>query len=240
MPNACSIRVHGVVQGVGFRPFVYRLARENTLAGWVLNGDQGVEIHLEGDDRKMEAFVREMRSKPPAAASIAEVEVEPALCEGLTGFTIRESHHSERPTVRVSSDLPICEDCLRECFDPENPRYEYPYINCTNCGPRYSVVIALPYDRVNTTMRGVAAGRLLRHGISRSGKPPVSRAARRLPDLWAKFFFDSGSRQSRRRLCGNSASRGTSPRWQDRRRQGPGRISPRLRRTESPLKCSSA
>jgi hydrogenase maturation protein HypF len=153
MPNACSIRVHGIVQGVGFRPFVYRLARENTLAGWVLNGDQGVEIHLEGDNRNMEAFVREMRSKPPAAASISDVEVEPALCEGLTGFTIRESHHAERPTVRVSPDLPICEDCLRECFDPENARYEYPYINCTNCGPRYSVVIALPYDRANTTMR---------------------------------------------------------------------------------------
>ena len=153
MTIACSIRVRGVVQGVGFRPFVYRLARENTLAGWVLNGDQGVEIHLEGDDRNMEAFVREMRSKPPAAASISDVEVEPALCEGLIGFTIRESHHEERPTVRVSPDLPICEDCLRECFDPENPRYEYPYINCTNCGPRYSVVIALPYDRLNTTMR---------------------------------------------------------------------------------------
>src|SRR5246127_975529 len=153
MPNACSIRVRGIVQGVGFRPFVYRLARENKLAGWVLNCDQGVEIHLEGDDRKMEAFVREMRSKPPEAASISDVEVEPALCEGLTGFTIRESLHAERPTVRVSPDLPICEDCLRECFDPQNPRYEYPYINCTNCGPRYSVVIALPYDRVNTTMR---------------------------------------------------------------------------------------
>ena len=153
MPIACFIRVHGVVQGVGFRPFVYRLAREKTLAGWVLNGDQGVEIHLEGDDRKMEAFVREMRSKAPAAASISDVEVEPALCEGLAEFTIREGDHAERPTVRISPDLPICEDCLRECFDPENPRYEYPYINCTNCGPRYSVVIALPYDRVKTTMR---------------------------------------------------------------------------------------
>jgi hydrogenase maturation protein HypF len=153
MANACFIRVRGVVQGVGFRPFVYRLAYANTLAGWVLNGDQGVEIHLEGDNQDMEAFVREMRTKPPAAASISDVEVEPALCEGLTGFTIRESHHIERPTVRVSPDLPICEDCLKECFDPDNPRHRYPYINCTNCGPRYSVVIALPYDRVNTTMR---------------------------------------------------------------------------------------
>ncbi|HZC43939.1 MAG TPA: carbamoyltransferase HypF, partial [Acidobacteriaceae bacterium] len=153
MANACSIRVRGVVQGVGFRPFVYRLAHANTLAGWVLNGDQGVEIHLEGDDHAMEAFVREMRAKPPAAATIADVEVEPALCEGLTGFTIRESYRSERPTVRVSPDLPVCEDCLKECFDPADRRYRYPYINCTNCGPRYSVIIALPYDRINTTMR---------------------------------------------------------------------------------------
>jgi hydrogenase maturation protein HypF len=153
MTNACSIRVRGVVQGVGFRPFVYRLARANTLSGWVLNGDQGVEIHLEGDDEAMETFVREMRSKPPAAASISDIEVEPAVWEGLTSFTIRESHHSERTTVRVSPDLPVCEDCLRECFDRDDQRYQYPYINCTNCGPRYSVVLALPYDRVNTTMR---------------------------------------------------------------------------------------
>jgi hydrogenase maturation protein HypF len=153
MVNACSIRVRGVVQGVGFRPFVYRLAHANTLAGWVLNGDQGVEIHLEGDDHAIEAFVREMRNRPPAAATISDVEVEPALCEGLTGFAIRESYRSERPTVRVSPDLPICEDCLRECFDPTDPRYRYPYINCTNCGPRFSVIMALPYDRINTTMR---------------------------------------------------------------------------------------
>jgi hydrogenase maturation protein HypF len=153
MANACSIRVRGVVQGVGFRPFVYRLARANTLTGWVLNGDQGVEIHLEGADQDMESFVRQMQSKPPAAASISDVEVGSAPCEGLTGFTIRESHQTERPTVRVSPDLPICEDCLKECFDSENPRYHYPYINCTNCGPRYSVVISLPYDRANTTMQ---------------------------------------------------------------------------------------
>ena len=106
MANACSIRVRGIVQGVGFRPFVYRLAHANTLAGWVLNGDQGVEIHLEGDDHAMQTFVQEMRTKPPAAASISDVEVTPALYEGLTGFTIRESHHTNGPTVRISPDLP--------------------------------------------------------------------------------------------------------------------------------------
>jgi hydrogenase maturation protein HypF len=153
MANACSIRVRGVVQGVGFRPFVYRLARANALAGWVLNGDQGVEIHLEGAERDMEAFVREMRSKHPPASTISEIAVEAAPCEGLDRFTIRESHHTGRPTVHVAPDLPVCEDCLKECFDPSDQRYRYPYINCTNCGPRYSVILALPYDRVNTTMR---------------------------------------------------------------------------------------
>jgi hydrogenase maturation protein HypF len=153
MASACSIRVRGVVQGVGFRPFVYRLAYANALAGWVLNGDQGVEIHLEGAERDMEAFVQEMRSKHPSASTVSEVEVEPALCEGLSEFTIRESHRAGRPTVHVSPDLPVCEDCLKECFDPSDRRYRYPYINCTNCGPRYSVILALPYDRANTTMR---------------------------------------------------------------------------------------
>src|SRR5271156_6519511 len=153
MATACSIRVRGVVQGVGFRPFVYRLAQANALTGWVLNGDQGVEIHLEGTEDDLAAFVREMRMRPPAAAELTEVEVESAPCEGLREFTIRESERWDRPTVRVSPDLPICDECLAELFDPLDRRYGFPYINCTNCGPRYSVIRALPYDRPNSTMR---------------------------------------------------------------------------------------
>jgi hydrogenase maturation protein HypF len=152
MTSACSIRVRGVVQGVGFRPFVYRLAQRKMLAGWVLNGEQGVEIHLEGPEPDLEAFVQEMRIRPPAASNIAAIEIEPAPYEGWSGFTIRESQRAERPTVRVSPDLPVCQDCLKELFDPSDRRYRYPYINCTNCGPRYSVILALPYDRPNTTM----------------------------------------------------------------------------------------
>ncbi|MGA7316380.1 MAG: carbamoyltransferase HypF [Silvibacterium sp.] len=150
--TACSIRVRGVVQGVGFRPFVYRLAHANMLTGWVLNGDQGVEIHLEGAEEDLAAFVREMRLQPPAAAKLTEIEVESAPCEGLSEFIIRESERRDRPTVRVSPDLPICEECLAELFNPSDRRYGYPYINCTNCGPRYSVILALPYDRPKTTM----------------------------------------------------------------------------------------
>jgi hydrogenase maturation protein HypF len=152
MASACSIRVRGVVQGVGFRPFVYRLALENTLAGWVLNGEEGVEIHLEGAEQSLDAFVHDLKIHPPPAASIAEIQVAPAALVGLKEFTIRTSTSAEHPTVRISPDLPMCEDCLQELFDPANPRYLYPYINCTNCGPRYSVVRSLPYDRCNTTM----------------------------------------------------------------------------------------
>jgi hydrogenase maturation protein HypF len=159
MATACSIRVRGVVQGVGFRPFVYRLAQAHMLSGWVLNGERGVEIHLEGSEEEVAAFVEEMRNKPPVAAQIAEIEVEPASCEGLERFTIRESERLGRPTVRVSPDLPVCDECLVELFDPSDQRFGYPYINCTNCGPRYSVILALPYDRPNTTMRKWAMDR---------------------------------------------------------------------------------
>jgi hydrogenase maturation protein HypF len=153
MASACSIRVRGVVQGVGFRPFVYRLARANTLGGWVLNGEEGVEIYLEGAEQGLQAFVRQMKMQPPPAARIAEMEVQEVAPLGVNGFTIRESHRRMRPTVRISPDLPVCEDCLEELFDPRNRRHGYPYINCTNCGPRYTVVLGLPYDRGSTTMK---------------------------------------------------------------------------------------
>src|SRR5271168_5421373 len=153
MAGACSIRVRGVVQGVGFRPFVYRLACANTLNGWVLNAEEGVEIHLEGAETGLEAFVHTLKTQPPPAASIAEIQVEAAEHIGLREFTIRSSARREHPTVRISPDLPVCDACLAELFDPTHPRYLYPYINCTNCGPRYSVVLSLPYDRPNTTMR---------------------------------------------------------------------------------------
>lgn len=151
--SACSIRVRGVVQGVGFRPFVYRLATTNALAGWVLNGDQGVEIHLEGSQQSLQDFIKDLKSSPPQAAQIAAVEVVEAQPEGLNDFTIRESVRLDRPTVRISPDLPVCTACLVELFDPTDPRYLYPYINCTNCGPRYTIIRELPYDRPNTTMK---------------------------------------------------------------------------------------
>jgi len=153
MRSARSIRVRGVVQGVGFRPFIYRLAQEHGLAGWVLNGEEGVAIYAEGPEQKLATFTEEIRTQAPPAAAISDIEVQPAEPSGLTGFTIRESERRERPTVRISPDLPVCDLCLQELSDPANPRYQYPYINCTNCGPRYTVILALPYDRPNTTMK---------------------------------------------------------------------------------------
>jgi hydrogenase maturation protein HypF len=152
MANAYSIKVAGVVQGVGFRPFVYRLARANGLTGWVLNAEEGVEIHLEGPEEPMKIFLEELQSQPPPAATIVTVRVVPAIAGGFTEFEIRTSSRAKSPTVRISPDLPVCEDCLRELFDSRDPRYHYPYINCTNCGPRYSIIRSLPYDRGNTTM----------------------------------------------------------------------------------------
>jgi len=153
MASACLIKVRGVVQGVGFRPFVYRIATELKLSGWVLNGEEGVAIHLEGDEPAVQSFLDRLRRDAPPASRIVEIEVAPTAAEGFQQFTIKESERTRRPTVRISPDLPVCDECLGELADSANRRYQYPYINCTNCGPRYTVILALPYDRPNTTMK---------------------------------------------------------------------------------------
>src|ERR1700751_4322899 len=130
--GACLIRVRGVVQGVGFRPFVYRLARANALCGWVLNQENGVEIHVEGCDASVEAFVSRLKTERPAAAEISSLEIFRSEPAGFAEFIIRESLRSGPPSVSISPDLPVCEECLAELFDPQNRRYLYPYINCTN------------------------------------------------------------------------------------------------------------
>lgn len=147
------IRVRGVVQGVGFRPFVYRLAQANGLCGWVLNGGSGVEIHVEGPDSAIDSFIASLRQDHPPAAQISSLEISATTIEHGGAFLIRDSELSASPSVRISPDLPICNECLAELFDPADPRFLYPYINCTNCGPRFSVIESLPYDRARTTMR---------------------------------------------------------------------------------------
>jgi hydrogenase maturation protein HypF len=150
--RARLICVRGTVQGVGFRPFAYRLAQKHRLAGWVTNDSAGVEIHVEGVPSALDAFARALEAQAPPAARIASLDVRDTACLGFERFAIRTSERSRGPTVQIAPDLPVCGDCLRELFDPTDRRYRYPYINCTNCGPRYSIVLALPYDRVSTTM----------------------------------------------------------------------------------------
>ena len=150
--QACSIRVRGIVQGVGFRPFVFRLAHAHRLAGWVLNHEEGVDIFLEGARASIDRFLHDLVPQAPPAARIVSVEASSAAPAGLADFQIRASERHARPVTRISPDLPICTRCLDELFDPPNPRYLYPYINCTDCGPRYSIILGLPYDRPLTTM----------------------------------------------------------------------------------------
>lgn len=151
-PVAIRMRVRGTVQGVGFRPYVHRLATELGLDGWVLNDVHGVEVHVEGTARSVDAMVARLPCELPPAAAIDTLETGDASVEGAGRFEIRRSAEDGAPTARISPDLPVCDDCLRELADPSDLRAEYPYITCTNCGPRYSIITGLPYDRPRTTM----------------------------------------------------------------------------------------
>ena len=149
---ALRVRVRGVVQGVGFRPFLYRLARELGLCGWVLNGEEGVEVHVEGEAGALASFLDRIRTDAPPAAQIAQIDHRTAPSEGADAFEIRPSRRHDHPTTRISPDLPVCQNCLAEMRAPRDRRYRYPYLNCTECGPRFSIIEGLPYDRSRTTM----------------------------------------------------------------------------------------
>lgn len=149
---ACRVTIRGIVQGVGFRPCVYLIARRHNVAGWVLNDATGVDVHGEASPADIEAFLDELKSNPPAAAVISDFVVREAVPEGFDEFQIRKSRRETAPTVGISPDLAVCTECLRELTDPADRRYRYPYINCTNCGPRYSIIRGLPYDRAKTVM----------------------------------------------------------------------------------------
>ena len=148
-----KISVRGVVQGVGFRPFVYRLAREHELAGWVLNHSGGVEIEVEGPAAALAAFVRDLEGKSPPLARIEGIKVTDAPPVGYTTFEIRHSMAEAGRYQLISPDIAICPDCLCELLDPADRRYRYPFTNCTNCGPRFTIIADVPYDRPLTTMR---------------------------------------------------------------------------------------
>jgi hydrogenase maturation protein HypF len=147
-----QIRVHGIVQGVGFRPFVYNLAQSLRLTGYVLNSSAGVLIDVEGDPAQIERLQRELRENPPPLAQIEDIAVETLEPAGYRQFVIRESVDEPGQLAPVSPDVSTCADCLRDFQDPANRRFGYPFTNCTNCGPRYTITRMIPYDRPLTTM----------------------------------------------------------------------------------------
>jgi hydrogenase maturation protein HypF len=149
-----QIRIRGVVQGVGFRPFVHNLARRLGLAGYVLNSSAGVMAEVEGTPDVLEYFVESLRSEAPPLARIDEMLVAEIDPLGERDFTIRESQAQEGEFVLVSSDVATCPDCHRDFTEPADRRYGYAFTNCTNCGPRYTIIRDIPYDRLNTTMAG--------------------------------------------------------------------------------------
>jgi len=151
--RALRISITGVVQGVGFRPFVYNLARRLGVRGWVLNHSGGVDIEAEAEPETLTAFLAALRAEAPPLAHIASLEATPIPSNGYTTFEIRHSEAQAGRFVLISPDVATCPDCLRELFDPADRRYRYPFINCTNCGPRFTIITDIPYDRPHTTMR---------------------------------------------------------------------------------------
>ena len=148
-----NILVNGIVQGVGFRPFIHKQITDHSLCGFIRNTSRGVEIEIEGEKERVDCFIEELWTRAPALAQIDEVK--PLFYHDLKGYSDFRILDSALLSVRdtlISPDVSLCEDCRRELFDPENRRYRYPFINCTNCGPRYTIVRDLPYDRKNTTM----------------------------------------------------------------------------------------
>ncbi len=145
--------VRGTVQGVGFRPFVYRLARALDLAGWVRNGPDGVVIEVEGSAANVAAFAPRLQAELPPLARITALAETPVRPEGAAAFVIRHSEDGAQPTALIPADVATCERCAAEVADPADRRYGYPFTNCTDCGPRFTIVETVPYDRARTTMR---------------------------------------------------------------------------------------
>jgi hydrogenase maturation protein HypF len=151
-----KLNVTGIVQGVGFRPFIYRIAVKNGLAGYVRNrGDAGVEVLLEGNAQAIEKFRRDLTNEEPPLAQIDKVTItELSGKNEFEHFTIyKSSETAELSGSIIPPDIAICNQCLKELRDPKNPRHDYFFITCTDCGPRFTIIERLPYDRENTTMR---------------------------------------------------------------------------------------
>jgi hydrogenase maturation protein HypF len=154
MPENTALRIiiKGIVQGVGFRPFIYNLAQKYHLNGWVRNTSSGVEIEISGSKTHIELFLTEVNQDSPPLSRIDSVDIKDIGIIDSLDFKILTSQPNPDEFMPISPDTSICQDCYKELFDPNNPRYRYPFINCTNCGPRFTIIKDTPYDRPNTTM----------------------------------------------------------------------------------------
>ena len=150
--KSLKIEVKGIVQGVGFRPFVYNLALKNSLFGWVNNDDQGVNIVLEGQEENINDFINTLKKNPPPLSKINQIKITEKSFENFNSFEIIKSKTTSNKSTIISPDMAICDDCIDDINDKDNFRFEYALTNCTNCGPRYSIIKTVPYDRVNTSM----------------------------------------------------------------------------------------
>ena len=173
------IHIRGIVQGVGFRPFVYNLANRYGLHGWVRNTSRGVEIEVDGDPRSLSSFVTALRNEHPPLAMIDSIHSEEKPANGYSSFEIVQSDADPDGYQPISPDVSICDDCLAELFQPSDHRYRYPFINCTNCGPRFTIIKDIPYDRPETTMApfemcAVCAGEYSDPGDRRFHAQPVA------------------------------------------------------------------
>ncbi len=152
--GGARIHVSGIVQGVGFRPFVFNLARRLALSGWVRNTSAGVDIEIDGTPETLRAFIQAVRDEAPPLSRIDDLEVSFQPARDFISFEIRDSERTPEAFQPISPDVAVCADCLRELNDPDDRRFHYPFINCTNCGPRFTIIQDIPYDRPFTTMAG--------------------------------------------------------------------------------------
>ena len=224
------IEVRGIVQGVGFRPWIYKLAAEQGVTGRVSNGAAGVIIDAFGSQRALDDFADRLIHQPPAAAEILDVRSRAIAPERLDTFTIVPSACGDHLRVSIPPDLATCPECIGEIFDPANRRYRYAFTNCTHCGPRFTIARDVPYDRATTTMAEFTMCEACRREYRRSGGPALSRATECVPAVRStpgvhkqrrpRYSFCGSDRERGRRDCGRRHCR----------RQGTRRLSSRLRR----------
>ena len=148
------IKVAGIVQGVGFRPYIFRLANRWQLGGFVNNHPDGVLIEVEGSRNNLQNFIKTLKYQPPPLALISGIDIREIPNKNQSQFRIKKSNNALHRNTLISPDINLCEECRSELLDPNDRRYLYPFINCTNCGPRYTIISDIPYDRSKTSMSG--------------------------------------------------------------------------------------